>query len=488
MENSDAQQDKEPDLKNDSIEKQSGAQLKQTANSQNKDDENGNMALLLEQEGIGIEFPRKGEVRDGVIASITPGQILVSIGAKSEGVIGGREFDLIPEEELDGLVPGQTIPVYIINPEDQRGNLLLSYIRAREAVNWRSAEELLASKEIYHSTIIGYNKGGLIVPMFGLRGFVPASQVSLSRRASVTGDTPEERWGEMVEEEIGVCVIEVDRDRRRLILSERAASSETRDTLKDRVISELNEGEVRTGRITSMAAFGAFVNISGADGLVHLSEISWDRIKHPSDVLELGQDVEVKVISIDREKRRIGLSIRQLLKDPWAERVSQYKEGQLVEATITRLTKFGAFARLQEDLEGLIHISEISERRIEHPKEILHEDDVVTLRIIKVDPENHRIGLSIRRVDSMAFADMDWQTLLEEDIVESEEESEVLEDISDKADSPPEESRQADVQPEESQTIDDSPEDNQQADVQLEENQPKSDSPEENLPDADQET
>ena len=385
--------------------------------------EEENMATLLEQEGFGIDFPKRGEIRDGIIASVSAGQILVSVGAKSEGVVAGKEFDLIPPEELEALEVGQKIPVYVINPEDKGGNLILSLTRAREAVSWKEAGELLKSKESFHSNIIGYNKGGLIVPMSGLRGFVPASQISLSRRANVTGDTPEQRWSDMVGDEVDVCVIEVDPERRRLILSERAASSETRESLKERVIAELTEGEVRTGRVTSLADFGAFVNISGADGLVHLSEIAWERIKHPSEILAVGQEVEVKIISIDRERKRIGLSIRQLQKDPMAQRLKEYEVGQLVEATITRLTKFGAFARLEENLEGLIHISEVSERRIEHPKEVLHEGDKVALRVIRVEPLNHRIGLSLRRVESMAFADKDWETLLGSEEAASEKET-----------------------------------------------------------------
>ena len=184
----------------------------------------------------------------------------------------------------------------------------------------------------------------------------------------------------------------------RLILSERQASTETRETIKERVLDELKEGDIRLGRVTSLAEFGAFVNIDGADGLVHLSEVSWDRIKHPNEVLKVGQQVKVKVISIDREKKRIGLSIRQMLDDPWSAQIAHFQVGQLVEGKITRLTKFGAFARLEGDVEGLIHISEISEKRIEHPKEVLKEGEVVTLRIIKIDPANHRIGLSVRRV------------------------------------------------------------------------------------------
>jgi small subunit ribosomal protein S1 len=227
----------------------------------------------------------------------------------------------------------------------------------------------------------------------------------------MTGDTPEQRWSKMIGQEIDVVVIEVDKERRRLILSERQASSESRDSVKDRVIEELKEGQVYAGRVTSLADFGVFVNVNGADGLVHLSEISWDRIQHPSEVLKVGQEVKVKVITIDREKRRIGLSIRQLQSDPWDQKVTIFQEGQLVEGTITRLTKFGAFARLTDDIEGLIHISEISEKRIEHPREVLKEGDTYTLRVLKIDTTNHRIGLSLRRVDSMAYADMDWQSL-----------------------------------------------------------------------------
>jgi small subunit ribosomal protein S1 len=218
----------------------------------------------------------------------------------------------------------------------------------------------------------------------------------------------------MVGQPISVRIIEVDRERRRLILSERAANTESRASVKERVISELEEGKVYTGRVTSLADFGAFVNLNGADGLVHLSELSWERLQHPREILEVGQEVKVKVINIDREKKRIGLSIRALQDDPWKTRVEKFSVGQLVEGVITRLTKFGAFARLEGDIEGLIHISEISETRIEHPKEVLKEGDVKTLRVIRIDPEQHRIGLSLRKVDSAAYADKDFKMLTRE--------------------------------------------------------------------------
>jgi predicted RNA-binding protein with RPS1 domain len=179
------------------------------------------------------------------------------------------------------------------------------------------------------------------------------------------------------------------------------------------VMEDLTEGDVKVGRVTSLADFGAFVSIGGADGLVHLSECSWDHINHPSEVLKVGDEVKVKVISIDRDRKRIGLSIRQLKGDPWAEYVAALKVGQLVQGEITRLTNFGAFARLNlpGDLEGLIHVSEISDKRIEHPKEVLKVGENVSLRIIKIEDDTHRIGLSMRKVDSPAFTDQDWKTL-----------------------------------------------------------------------------
>ena len=398
---------------NDAVNDLGGMQANGQENPGNK------MEALLNEEGLNFDFPTHGETRDGVIASITEGQILVSVGAKSEGLITGKEYEAIPPDILATLSVGKTIPVFVVTPEDQSGNLILSFVRAIEEQSWIDAEELLSNNESFSSTIVGYNKGGLLVPLGTIRGFIPASQVSFSRRVTITGDSPEEKYKDMVGDEVEVRIIEVDRERRRLILSERAASSETRDEIKDKVIDDLNEGDVRVGKVTSLADFGAFVSINGADGLVHLSEISWDRVNNPNEILTVGQEVKVKIISIDKERRRIGLSIRQLKDDPWADQIATLKIGQLVEAEITRLTNFGAFARLhleeiEKELEGLIHISEISEHRIEHPKEVLHMGDIVTLRIIKIEEDTHRIGLSMRRVDSPAYADLDWQSLTKE--------------------------------------------------------------------------
>lgn len=372
------------------------------------------MESLLESETLSIELPQAGEIRKGAIASIGPNQILVSIGAKSEGIIAGRELEQLTEEERAELKVGQEVDVFVISPEDQNGNVVLSLKRAQEQLAWDDVERMIADETVIETKIIGFNKGGLIATVGSLRGFIPSSQISAMRRAQSTGDTPEKRWQKMVGQPISVRIIEVDRARRRLILSERAASAETRAAMKDRVIEELEEGKTYSGRVTSLADFGAFVNINGADGLVHLSELSWDRVQHPKEILEVGQEVRVKVINIDREKRRIGLSMRALQEDPWKSRVEKFSVGQLVEGVITRLTKFGAFARLEGDIEGLIHISELSENRVEHPKEVLKEGDVKTLRVIRIDTDQHRIGLSLRKVDSAAFADKDFKLLTQE--------------------------------------------------------------------------
>jgi len=392
-------------------EAQNGQGAADLRTDQNEAHNNQSMETLL-QESTGVELPQPGEIRQGLIASIGPSQILISIGAKSEGVIAGRELESLSAEERAALAVGQTVPVYVVNPEDDNGNVVLSFKRAQEQMTWENVERMLSEEEVIESKVTGFNKGGLIVTVGGLRGFVPASQISAARRAASVGDTPEQRWSKMVGDPISVRIVEVDRERRRLILSERAANAESRQSLKERVISELEIGRTYTGRVTSLADFGAFVNVNGADGLVHLSELSWEHIQLPSEVLKVGQEVKVKVINIDRDKRRIGLSIRQLEENPWQSKIEKFSVGQLVEGAITRLTKFGAFARLEGDLEGLIHISEISDHRIEHPKEVLKDGDVKTLRIIRIDTDQHRIGLSLRKVDSGAFADKDFKQLM----------------------------------------------------------------------------
>lgn len=376
------------------------------------------MDALLDSEEYELEAPKRGEIRVGTIVRVTDTDVLVDIGAKSEGVISSKELEQLPDDQRANLNAGQEIDVYILRSGGRSGAPELSLSRAAEEQDWQNAEQLLESKEIYEGEVTGFNKGGLIVKMGRLRGFVPASQVSLARRRRADGETPEDRWGAMVGEHLVSRVIEVDRRRNRLILSERSAAREAREALKERLISELAVGEIRSGHVISLADFGAFVDIGGADGLVHISEISWKRVGNPREVLKVGDEVQVKVLGVDPERNRISLSIRELETNPWDTIFDNYSEGQLVEGTVTKLTKFGAFASITglEDygIEGLIHISELSDRHVEHPSEVVQEGHKLTLRILRIDIIRHRIGLSLKRVDSNEYADQDWQAAMEE--------------------------------------------------------------------------
>jgi small subunit ribosomal protein S1 len=371
------------------------------------------MGELL-QDAEGADNPKRGEVRKGTIARVTESEILVSIGTKSEGIIPAKELERLDAAAREKLVEGAEINVYVINPEDHNGNVVLSLAKAQEENDWQQVEDLRTGQTVFNGRVDGFNKGGLIVKVGNLRGFIPASQFSLSRRHRSEGETPDQKWSRMVGEPICVKIIEVDRSRNRLILSERAAAKESRESQKERLLSELQEGEIRTGHVISLANFGAFVDLGGADGLVHLSEISWKRINHPSEVLKVGQTVRVKVLGMDRERKRISLSMKLLEEDPFSQAMSNLREGQLISGTITKLTKFGAFARIEgvEDIEGLIHVTELSENRVEHPKDVVQVGQTLTLRVVKIDVEARRIGLSVRRVSSAQYADMDWDAAM----------------------------------------------------------------------------
>src|SRR5450432_375694 len=368
------------------------------------------MQTLLEQ-GPDESKVKKGDILEGTIAQTTPTEILVDVGLKSEGIISGKELERMDHETLDRLKAGEKVLVYVLNPEDKNGNVVLSLSRALEEQDWRQAEALHKSGEVYSGKIDGYNKGGLIVRFGRVRGFVPESQISRDRRHRAEGIDPQEKWSGMRGEDVAVKVLEVDRARNRLILSERDAAPQIREQQKDRLMGELQVGDVRTGHVKSLADFGAFVDVGGADGLVHLTEISWKHVTHPRDVLQVGQEVEVEVISVERDRKRIGLSIKRREEDPWMVIARQYQIGQLVEGLIMKLTKFGAFARLVDnpEIEGLVHISELADHRVNHPKEVVNEGETLTLRIVKIEPEQRRMGLSLKRVSSPEYLDTDYR-------------------------------------------------------------------------------
>ena len=372
------------------------------------------MEALLAQEGLGLgNIPERGDIRKGVITAITSNEILIDVQSKADGLIAGRELEQINPQTLEKFQVGEEIMVYVLEPEDINGHVVLSYTRAQEEQDWERVEKSMETGEAITTFVEGYNKGGLLVPIGQLRGFVPGSLVSVFRE----GDTaaPEDRWSEAIGKEITLKVIEVDRSRQRLILSERDAIGETREAIKDQLLDNLAVGDRVTGYVSSLADFGAFVNIQGVDGLVHLSELSWDHVDHPSDLVKVGQELEVEVISIDEEKRRIGLSMRRLQDNPWIEKAEEIQEGQLVQGTITNITDFGAFARIENtDLEGLIHISELSMDRVGHPSEVVSVGETLALRVISLDMERHRIGLSLEKVDSDEYASIDLEQIQEE--------------------------------------------------------------------------
>ncbi len=373
------------------------------------------MEQLLLDSAYDLRELEVGEIIEGVIVGISDNnEVLVDINAKSEGVIPARDLDRVDEEIRENLKPGDKVFVQVVRPTSREGNAILSLSRALAEYDWQHAQELLESQEVFEGEVSGYNRGGVIVYLGKARGFVPASQL-VSDEGKKQEDS-DDRFKDLVGKKLMLKVIEMDRSRNRLILSERQAMREYRRMQKEKLLNELQVGEVRKGVISSMAPFGAFVDLGGADGLIHLTELSWRRVQDPAEVVSIGDEVEVKIISVDRERRRIGLSLRQLQPEPWSVIHENYAIGQLVEGVITRLTSFGAFARIDDTIEGLIHISELSDHRINHPKEVVKEGQRVTLRIIKIEPEKRRMGLSLKRVPEEEYAEIDWAP--EEEVVE----------------------------------------------------------------------
>jgi small subunit ribosomal protein S1 len=365
------------------------------------------MDFLLDEE---LNLPSAGEIRTGHVVTQRSNEILVDIGAKSEGVIDSREVGSMSADTLAALEVGSEVQVYVVNPEDSNGNIILSYTKAKEEEDWTDAVELLESQEVCECAVVGFNRGGILVDVGRIRGFVPNSQLRRDRR--MRGDEQSDQQRSMqalIGEIIRAKIIEVSRERNRLILSETAASKEIREAQKTEIMSTLEVGDVFDGRVVNLANFGAFVDIGGIEGLVHLSELSWKRVTKPSDILKVGDSVKVSVLKIDDDRQRIALSIKRLEADPWTLIENMYQVGQLVEATVTRLTKFGAFARLNDDneLEGLIHISEMAEDRVEHPRDVVKVDDSVMVRIIRVDSEQRQLGLSLKQVSSEKFLESD---------------------------------------------------------------------------------
>ncbi len=339
-----------------------------------------------------------GQILKGIIMQVDRDEILIDIGTKAEGVISRREVERMTPEEKAALRAGDEVYVFVIQPEDADGRAVLSLRRARLETSWDQLEQTYKVGDILEAPVVGYNRGGLLVDVMGVRGFVPASHVTGVRRGPE--EAKREDLAAMVGQTLSLKIIEMNRKRNRLILSERQASQELRQEAKDELLDSLQEGEIREGVVTSVCDFGVFVDIGGADGLVHLSELAWHRVEHPSEVLKEGQKVKVMVLNVDKERKRIALSYKRTQPEPWDLVAQNYHVGQLVEVEITQLTDFGAFARLPEGVEGLIHISELAEGRVAHPRDVIQVGDRVTVQVIRIEPERKRIGLSLRRARS----------------------------------------------------------------------------------------
>lgn len=344
-----------------------------------------------------------GDAVDGKIVRVERDEVLVDIGSKAEGVVPSREMQSLSPEDRANLQVGDDILVFVVQPEDKEGRAILSIDKARQERSWRRLQQSYESGEVIDAKVVNYNKGGLLVNLDGVRGFVPSSQVSGISRGPETQKQSD--MAKMVNQSLSLKVIEINRNRNRLILSERQAAQEVREGRKDELLSSLKEGDVRSGVVSSVCDFGAFVDIGGADGLVHLSELSWSRVKHPSEVVKVGDRVQVYVLSIDNDRKRIALSLKRTQSEPWTTVQERYHLGQVVEGTITQLASFGAFARIEDGVEGLIHVSELGDGRLQHPRDAVKEGDVVQARIIRIDPARKRMGLSLRAAQEDAEPD-----------------------------------------------------------------------------------
>ena len=355
------------------------------------------MGQLLDESESSYTRLERGQVVDGVVMSVDKDGILVNVGQKTEGMVAMREMRSLSPEDAENIKTGDTITVVVVRPETEEGMAILSVDRARGEMGWRRLQEFGDNGTVVEAMVTGFNKGGAVVEAEGVQGFVPLSQLSQVGRPTGDGEINPQLPG-LVGKTLRLKVIEVNRKRNRAIFSERAASQEIRQQQKQVLMEELEEGSVRQGRISGITKFGAFVDLGGADGLIHISELSWQSVRSPEDVVKVGDVVDVYVIKIDKETKRIALSLKRTKPEPWTEIASKYVVGQVTQATITKLATFGAFARIDDTVEGLIHISELSDRIVQHPKEVVKEGDNVAVKIVRIDPERRRIGLSIKQV------------------------------------------------------------------------------------------
>ncbi|MDQ4002213.1 MAG: 30S ribosomal protein S1 [Actinomycetota bacterium] len=347
-------------------------------------EENGEIVPV--DESVLIDF-KDGDIVEGDVVRIDMDEVLVDIGYKSEGLIPANELSIRKGANPHEIVElGQHVEALVLQKEDADGRLILSAKRAAFEKAWNRIEEAHAEQHTVEGPVIEVVKGGLIIDI-GLRGFLPASLVDIRRVRNLDS---------FLGQRLGCKVIELNRSRNNVVLSRRAVLEEERKEERHRILTTLQEGDVITGSVSNLVDFGAFVDLEGIDGLIHISELSWNHVDHPSEVVEVGEEVQVKVLEVDRDRERISLGLKQTRKDPWQEIVERVSVGETINGRVTKLVSFGAFVEVAEGVEGLIHISELADHHVETPDEIVRSGDEVEARIIDVDAKRRRLSLSLR--------------------------------------------------------------------------------------------
>ena len=347
------------------------------------------MEEFLNQEEASSKRIAHGDIIDGVVVRVDPDEVLVDVGSKSEGVISSRELGT-REAGTPDLHAGDHIKVFVLQPENEDGNVVLSLRRARAESVWVKAQEQQATGEMMDAEVREQNKGGLIVNILGLRGFLPTSQVSRTHSSNLQ---------ELVGQRIGVKILEVNRKRNRLIVSQKAAFDEDRARQRGELFEKLKIGDEIEGKVSGLTTYGAFVNLGAADGLIHISELSWDRVANVADVLTVGQDVRVKVIKLEPDTSRISLSLRQLGQDPWDHIEKRFPPGAIVEGEVTKIKKYGAFLQIGDGIEGLLHISELAWEHVEHTEDVVQVGQHLRVRVLQADRSRRRISLSLKQAE-----------------------------------------------------------------------------------------
>ncbi len=359
------------------------------------------MGALLESEAAQPSHLRRGEIVEGMVMGASPDGLIVDVGTKTEAVIPQGEMLSLGVDGATKLKAGDTVKVMVLQPSSSEGHAIVSLDRARGEEGWDTLAARHESGEIFEAQVTGHNRGGILVNVDGVNAFVPLSQVDSVRR-----DDPDaaNALASLVGKSVRLKVIELNRKRNRVILSERAAMADVRKEQKDRILDDLEEGTIRTGHVSSITDFGVFVDLGGADGLAHMTELTWERGKKAKDLYNVGDEVQAYILKVDRETKKISLSLKRAQPEKWDSTVNRFVIGQILIGRVTKLMAFGAFVRLDGPVEGLIHISELSNRRIQHPKDVVKEGDVVPVKLVRIEKDRHRLGLSLRQARSDAEA------------------------------------------------------------------------------------